>query len=74
MAPLSSFAQQLLALYDLEDRNTALIFDSTITAYPLQLSSGNILYQNGTDGGGLRIGYAGSWNTGAFSNNGKFIQ
>jgi hypothetical protein len=64
----------LLALYDLEDRNTALIYDTTVSADPLQLSSGSILYQNGTDGGGLRIGYAASWSTGAFSSNGKFIQ
>jgi hypothetical protein len=60
MAPLNSFAQQLLALYDPEDRNTAIVFDSTFSAYPLQLSSGNIRYQNGADGVGLRTGYAGS--------------
>ncbi|NBU70651.1 MAG: hypothetical protein EBS53_04255, partial [Bacteroidetes bacterium] len=72
--PFNGSAQQLLALYDLEDRNTALMFDSTLSTDPLQLSSGSILYQNGSDGGGLRIGYASSWNTGAFSNNGKFIQ
>jgi len=74
MFPCLVSAQQLLALYDLEDRNTALTYDTSLLAEPLQLSSGSILYQNGSDGGGLRIGYAASWNTGAFSSNSKFIQ
>jgi len=68
------FSQNLLVNYDLEDRITATTYDTSVRADALQLSTGTILFQNGSDGGGLRIGYSTSWNTGAFSSNGKFLQ
>jgi hypothetical protein len=66
--------QDLLANYNFEDilyaSNTypGLIFDD------VSISSGSISFQNGTDAGGLRIGYSTTWNQEDFSNLGKHLE
>lgn len=70
---LSTKVQAQIALFDFQDVVSASQVASNFHTSDLSISSGTIAFQNGTDDGGTKIGFASAWNQGAFDANGKYL-
>lgn len=70
----NAVGQTLLSNHAFEGNNTASNVATNLQVSDVTISSGTISPQAGTDGGGAQIGNSGSWNTGAFTTSGKYLE
>lgn len=70
----NAVGQTLLSNHAFEGNNTASNVATNLQVSDVTISSGTISPQVGTDGGGGQIGNSGSWNTGAFTTSGKYLE
>lgn len=67
-------AQTQLSNHAFEGVSTASNVVSNLQVSAVTISSGTLAYQAGTDGGGAQISNSTTWNTGAFSISGKYLE
>ncbi|GEM_PF-3211656 len=72
--PFWGNGQELLLFYDFEDKVSPEIQNENIAASDVSISSGTIIFQNGSDEGGTKIGNSGSWNQKDFDPSGKYLE